>query len=349
MNIAIKLALAGSLSLLAACSMGTDQATVPEVVPMVDASDEAKVETAGLPVDQTGKVISPEFPFEKKFVEVNGSNMAYVDEGEGPVVLFLHGNPTSMYLWRNIIPYVTDNHRAIAVDLIGMGDSDKPDIGYTFGENAEYIDGFIEALELKDITLVIHDWGSVIGMRYARLNPDNVRAVAFMEAIVTPGFPVTDYVDMGPEVGEFMRNVRTDGLGEEMILEGNFFVEGMLPAQVVRGLTEEEMAVYRKPFPTPESRLPTLQWPRELPIAGGPSETVEAVIANGTWLESSTIPKLFLYSVPGTIATAEYIEHMRSNLSNLTVVEAGPGLHFLQEDQPHMIGAAISDWLEGVE
>ncbi|MEM9450643.1 MAG: haloalkane dehalogenase [Cyanobacteria bacterium P01_E01_bin.6] len=292
------------------------------------------------------KEISAEFPFEKKFVDVNDSNMAYVDEGEGPVVLFLHGNPTSSYLWRNIIPYVSDNHRAIAVDLIGMGDSDKPDIPYTFTDHAAYLDDFIAALDLTDITLVVHDWGSALGMRYARLNEDNVRALAFMEAITPPGFPAPSYDAMGPEFGELFRNLRTEGVGEEMVLQNNLFIETLLPQLVVRELTEAEMDAYRAPYPTPESRLPMLQWPREVPIGGEPPEATEAVLVNGNWLTFTPMPKLLLHGEPGAIASQPVIEYLQANVSNMETVSVGPGLHFIQEDQPHAIGTALSEWLD---
>ena len=154
---------------------------------------------------------------------MNGRNLAYVDVGSGPVVLFLHGNPTSSHLWRNIIPYVSGNDRAIAVDLIGMGDSAKPEIEYTFANHAAFVDGFIETLDLENITLVVHDWGSALGMRYARLNESNMRAMAFMEAIIPRGVPVPSYESMGP-VGNVSRNMRTKGVGEKMILEENFFI-----------------------------------------------------------------------------------------------------------------------------
>jgi haloalkane dehalogenase len=199
-----------------------------------------------------GLAISGDFPFIKKRIEIDGSNMAYVDEGEGQPVLFLHGNPTSSYLWRNVIPYVTEGYRAIAPDLMGMGDSDKPDIGYTFKEQARYLDRFIEALNLKNIVLVIHDWGSALGMRFARINQGNVAAMVFMEAIVKPSFPAPGYEALGPQAGEMFKALRTDGVGEEMILERNFFVEEVLRKfGVMRQLTDVEMAAYRAPFPTP--------------------------------------------------------------------------------------------------
>ncbi len=216
--------------------------------------------------------ISADFPFESRYAEVLGSTMHYVDEGEGDPILFVHGNPTSSYLWRNIIPYVTDRYRAIAVDLIGMGKSGKPDIAYTYQDHARYLNAFIETLGLEDITLVIHDWGSVLGFDYARSHEDNVLGIAFMEAIIPPRYPRLDPI--GGALGRF----RGPG-GEELVLQQNMFVEQILPGSVLRGLTEEEMRRYREPYPTPESRLPTLQWPRELPAVGEPARNVEVVTA----------------------------------------------------------------------
>ncbi|MEO1141850.1 MAG: haloalkane dehalogenase [Pseudomonadota bacterium] len=311
--------------------------------------------TVGLSAEPTGEAnqpygldISPEFPFSKKSVEIRGSKIAYVEEGIGQPVLFLHGNPTSSYLWRNIIPYVTPKYRAIAPDLIGMGDSEKPDINYTFLEHASYIDDFIEALDLKNIILVVHDWGSAIGMRYARLNPDRIAALAFMEAIVAPSLPVPGFEVMPKEIGDFFRMVRTDE-GKELILGKNFFVETVLPTMgVLRSMTSQEMEAYRQPFPTPESRLPTLQWPREIPIGGDPAEATAEVTANGEWLYETELPKLLFYAEPGSLAPKPVIEYMTANLKNLETRFLGAGLHFLQEEHPHLIGQGLADWLRRI-
>ncbi len=296
-----------------------------------------------------GLEISGAFPFVKKTIEIEGSKIAYVDEGQGQPVLFLHGNPTSSYLWRNIIPYVTPRYRAIAPDLIGMGDSGKPDIGYTLEDHARYIDGFIAALGLKDIILVIHDWGSVLGMRYARQNPGNVKAMAFMEAIVPPAMPAPSYEAMGPRSGKLFKSLRTPGVGEKMVLEGNFFVEKVLPEfGVLRQLSEMEMAAYRAPYPTPESRLPTLQWPREIPIGGEPKYATDVVTKNGEWLMSSDVPKLLFHAEPGTIMPKPVVEFLTGNLQNLEVRFLGAGAHFLQEEHPQLIGQGLADWLRRI-
>ena len=274
-----------------------------------------------------GIPISPEFSYIKKTIPVFGSNIAYVDEGSGPVVLFLHGNPTSSYLWRNVIPHVVKaGYRAIAPDLIGMGDSGKPKIGYTFKDHADYLDAFIKATGLSDVTLVVHDWGSALGMRYARLNPENIRALVFMEAIIPPAFPAASYDTLG-EAGKLFKAFRTKGVGEDMILANNFFVEELLPNMgVALGLTDKEMVHYRAPFPTPESRLPTLQWPRELPIAGSPKATHKVIIANGKWLTGTNIPKLYFYASPGALNPAPVVQWILANV-------------------PNLIGTGIADWL----
>lgn len=322
-----------SLLFAAGCQQTPPSATQPKPVE----------EVTSVTVEDTA--ISAAFPFEKKMIEVNGSQMAYVDEGEGPVVLFLHGNPTSSYLWRNIIPYVTDNHRAIAVDLIGMGDSGKPDISYTFEDHAAYLDSFITELGLTDITLVVHDWGSALGMRYARLNEENVRGLAFMEAIIPPVFPAPSFEALG-ENGELFQNLRTPGVGEELVLENNFFVETVLPEfGVVRTLTAAEMDAYRAPFPTPESRIPTLQWPREIPIGGEPASTTAEITANGTWLSTTDMPKLLFYAEPGAIVPAPAVEFLQANVKNMESISIGPGSHFIQEDNPQAIGEGLLAWL----
>lgn len=297
-----------------------------------------------------GLPISADFPFEKQRASVRGSEMAYVDTGTGAPVVFLHGNPTSSYLWRNIIPHVTAaGYRTIAPDLIGMGDSGKPDIAYTFADHAAYLDDLLAQLDLSDVTLVIHDWGSALGMRWARMNPDRVARMAFMEAIVPPGMPVPSYEAMGPELGELFRALRTPGQGEQMVLEGNFFVEEILPKLgVARGLSDAEMVHYRAPYPTPQSRLPTLEWPRQVPIAGEPADVVDEVTQNGAWLTSSDIPKLLFYAEPGALMPQHVIAWLTANVPNLETRFLGAGLHFLQEDHPDLIGQGIADWLRRV-
>jgi len=288
--------------------------------------------------------ISAAFPFESKWVGVNGSRMHYVEEGEGEPVLFLHGNPTSSYLWRNIIPHVSPFGRCIAPDLIGMGKSDKPAIEYRFVDHAKYLDGFINALGLRNITLVIHDWGSALGFHYARRNEGNVKGIAFMEAIVRP---LT--WDEWPEQAKAMfQAFRTPGTGEQMIMDNNMFVEATLPGAMLRKMSDEEMNRYREPYPDRESRRPLWRWPNEIPIDGEPADVHEIVQAYSEWLGKSPVPKLLIWAQPGAIMR-ELRGWCEKSIANLKIVEVGPGVHFLQEDDPHGIGEAIAAWLRDLK
>ena len=285
----------------------------------------------------TAPAISADFPFASRYVQVLGSRMHYVDEGEGQPILFLHGNPTSSYLWRNVIPFVTDDYRAIAVDLIGMGMSDKPDLEYTYQDHKRYLDAFIEALDLRDITFVIHDWGSVLGFDYAVEHGDNVVGIAFMESIIPPSFPQS--APIGGPLGRYR-----SAEGEELILEQNQFVEQILPGSVIRGLTDEEMDYYRAPYPTPASRLPTLQWPRELPTGGEPARNVDVVNRIGGWMQGTDIPMLFMWARPGALNNESFADAMEERVKNIQIAFIGAGRHFLQEDQPENIGRTLADW-----
>lgn len=287
--------------------------------------------------------ISSETRYDTQFIEVNGSRIAYVEAGTGDPILFLHGNPTSKYLWRNIMPWMEMHGRVIAPDLIGMGESDKPDIGYTFAEHSDYLTGFIEALGLENITLVIHDWGSGLGLDYAANHPANVKAIAMMEAVIAPAMPTT-FDAMPPAMAEFFRTMRTDGMGEELILNQNMFVEQVLPSSVIRELSDVEMAHYRAPYGDPASRLPTLVWPRQIPIDGEPTDVIERVTAYNEWLSASALPKLHVYVSPGAINPPEVVDYLSQTLTNYESVYVGQGLHFIQEDHPEAIGRAIGDW-----
>jgi len=293
---------------------------------------------------ETSPNISAEFPFESHYVEVLGSKMHYIDEGEGDPILFLHGNPTSSYLWRNIVPYVSDDGRIIAVDLIGMGKSDKPDIDYRFVDHAKYLEGFIEELELKNVTLVIHDWGSGLGFNYAMQHEDNIKGIAFMEAIIMPmtweGFPA--------EFRETFENFRTPGIGEEMIMTQNIFVEQMLPGGILRELSEEEMNQYLEPYPTVESRKPVWMWPNEIPIDGQPSDVHKIVTDYNQWLQETEIPKILFYVKPGTLVPSPMVEWSEANLKNLETVYVGEGIHFIQEDHPDEIGQGLDEWYQEI-
>lgn len=296
--------------------------------------------------DPEADAISGNFPYESKFVEVNGARMHYVDAGEGQVFLFLHGNPTSSYLWRNVMPFVEAVGRTIAVDNIGFGRSAKPDLDYTYQTHRDYIDGFITALDLEDVILVGHDWGSVLGLDHARRHPDNVKGVVFMEAIVPPAFPMESLAEMG-ESEERFAAFRDPETGREMLIEDNLFVEQVLPGAVLRELTDEEMNAYRAPFEDEATRFPIYMWPNELPIGGEPARNVEVVEKIGDWLRTSPMPKLLLYARPGAIVPPEAARWMQANYRTLDARFVGYGIHFVQEDEPEAIGRAIADWYRG--
>ena len=283
-------------------------------------------------------------PYPRRRIDVLDTAMAYVDTGAGPPVVFLHGNPTSSYLWRNVIPLVEPEGRCLAPDLVGMGDSGKAPAGsYRFADHARYLDAWFEALGLtRDVTLVVHDWGSALGFHWARRHPDRVRALVYMEAIVRP-------VSWGewPETARKIFQAMRTPAGEEMILERNVFVERILPASVLRGLTEAEMTVYRRPYLEPgESRRPTLTWPREIPIDGEPADVVAIVDGYARWLATSDRPKLFINADPGVILAGAQRDFCRAwpNQRQVTV----KGSHFLLEDSPAEIGEAIATFLKGL-
>jgi haloalkane dehalogenase len=278
-------------------------------------------------------------------VDVHGSRMYYLEEGEGSPVLLLHGNPTSSYLWRNVIPHVSSGARCIAPDLIGMGRSDKPDIDYRFSDHARYLEGFIEALGLGDVVLVLHDWGSGLGFDWARRHADRVRGLAFMEAILAP-VPSWDVFPEGAR--EMFQAFRTPEVGWDLIAKQNVFVEQALPASVVRKLSDEEMDAYRAPFPDEASRKPVWRWPNEIPIEGEPADVAEAVGAYSAWLQEREVPKLLFAATPGALITAPVVEWARSALPNLEVVDLGEGIHYVQEDHPEEIGRGIARWLAEV-
>ncbi|WP_170769435.1 haloalkane dehalogenase [Ruegeria lacuscaerulensis] len=287
------------------------------------------------------KPISAEFPFDSKYIEVNGQKIHYVDEGKGAPILFLHGNPTSSYLWRNIIPYAAKGHRAIAMDLIGMGKSDKPDIPYRFVDHVPFVDGFIKALGLTNVILVIHDWGSALGFHYASRHPENIRGIAFMEGIIRP----MTWAAFPSDFRAGFKMMRTPGLGWALISGLNMFVEKILPSAIVRDLTQQEMDAYRAPYPTARSRQPVRVWPREIPIDGSPSDMHQIVSAYSQWMGETEIPMLLFYASPGGTIREDGVAWCRETIQNLQTVDIGPGIHFIQEDNPHLIGDKLADWL----
>jgi haloalkane dehalogenase len=284
----------------------------------------------------------------KQFAEVNGRRMAFIDAGAGDVtIVFQHGNPTSSYLWRNVMPHCEGLGRLVACDLIGMGDSDKlPDSGpgrYTYAEHRDHLFALWDKLNLGSrVVLVIHDWGSALGFEWARKHPERVAGIVYMEAVVTP----VTWADWPENARRAFQGFRSDS-GEEMILAKNMFVERVLPGSVMRKLTEEEMAEYRRPFlNADEDRRPTLTWPRQIPIEGEPADVTAVVADYSAWLAASLVPKLFINAEPGSILVGRQREVCRAwpNQTEVTV----PGLHFIQEDSPDEIGRAIADFVRAI-
>jgi haloalkane dehalogenase len=290
---------------------------------------------------------SPEPYAAKTFADIDGARMAYIDAGAGKPIVFQHGNPTSSYLWRNVMPHCAGLGRLVACDLMGMGDSDKltpsgPD-RYGYAEQRHYLFALWDRLALGDaVVLVLHDWGSALGFEWARRNPGRVGGLVYMEAIVAP-LAWTDWPDNARRAFQGFRSPA----GEDMILDKNMFVERVLPGSILRKLAEEEMAEYRRPFASPgEDRRPTLSWPRQIPIDGEPADVAQVVEDYSAWLASSPIPKLFINADPGSILVGRQREVCRAwpNQTEITV----PGLHFLQEDSPDAIGRAVADFARRV-
>ncbi|MEM7517358.1 MAG: haloalkane dehalogenase [Planctomycetota bacterium] len=293
--------------------------------------------------------VSSETRYEPQFVKVLGSRMAYVEAGNGDPILFLHGQPTSSYLWRNIMPHLEGQGRVIAPDNIGFGRSDQPDLDYTFGDHYRYFDAFVKKLRLRNITLVVHDWGSGLGLHYARLNPDNVKAIVTMESIIAPLIPAESYEALPKELGDFFRTVRDPAQGRKLLIEDNFFVEGALPGFISRPLDQAAHDVYREPFLEKSSRKQVNQWPNEMPIGRVPQQTHDIVSAYNAWLETTDTPWLFLYASPGALNPPAAAEYWTARAQNIETAYIGAGLHYVQEDQPYAIGRAISDWYRRLE
>ncbi len=284
-------------------------------------------------------------PYERERIPVLDSEMAYIDSGQGDPIVFLHGNPTSAYLWRNVIPHCQGLGRCLAPDLIGMGQSGQnPSGSYRFLDHYRYLNAWLEVVGVTDnVVFVVHDWGSALGFHWAYTHPQQVRGVAYMEAIVRP-VSWDEWPESARGIFQGMRSSK----GEELVLERNFFVERILPASILRQLGEEEMAVYRRPFLNPgECRRPTLTWPREIPIGGEPADVYEIVSNYARWLaHNEHLPKLFVNADPGIILTGKQRDFCRTwpNQTEVTV----PGLHFVQEDSPHEIGTAVAEFVMGL-
>ena len=287
-------------------------------------------------------------PLAKKFCDVNGRRLAYTEVGSGRPLVLLHGNPTSSYLWRNVVPHLADSGRVIVPDLIGHGDSEKlpPADGpgrYSFEVVYAYLDAMLAQIGVNsEVTLVLHDWGSALGFHWARNHPEQVRGLAYMEGIVMPFASWNDWPEKARGIFHGFRSTK----GEDLILNRNMFIENVLPSSVMRKLTDQEMAEYRAPFIDKDNRQATLNWPRQLPIAGEPTNIVALVQQYADWLQQCSIPKLFINAEPGSILIEAQREFCRtwSNQKEVTV----KGLHFIQEDSPDEIGCAVADWVAGL-
>lgn len=292
-------------------------------------------------------MLAETMPYEKKFATVNGKRIAYVEEGEGSPIVLLHGNPTSSFLWRNVIPELTTSGRVIVPDLIGQGDSEKLPVSdgperYTFEVAYDYLSGLLSEIgAVQNVLLVIHDWGSGLGFHWAANHPEAVRGIAYMEAIVAP----VTWDDWPEGARGIFQGFRSEK-GEDLILQRNMFVEAVLPSSVIRDLSETEMDNYRAAFSTPDGRQPTLNWPRQIPISGEPAHMVDLVTAYGQFMSHSDIPKLFVNADPGSILIGQQREFCRSwpNQQEVTV----KGMHFLQEDSPTEIGQAVAQWMKNI-
>ena len=292
-----------------------------------------------------------DFPYESHYVEVKGSQMHYVDTGgKGTPIVMLHGQPTWSYLWRNVIPYLEGNHRVIAVDLIGFGKSDKPNIGYTVENHAAYLAGFMDALALDDVTLVIHDWGSFLGFDYAARNPDRVKAIAFMEALL-PFENIMEYpLKPAPKptnprsFATFVMQLKKQGLGEKMIFENNAFLTQMLP----RELSVDELDAYLEPFAEGKNRLPMLQFPRSLVTDGkNPAYVASSFTSFIPFLKQKTdLPLLMLTVTPGAIGNEWQVNWVKKHLPRTEIIGVGEGIHYIQEYEPDNIGKALASWMK---
>ena len=283
---------------------------------------------------------------EKKTIEILGKNMSYVERGEGNPIIFQHGNPTSSYLWRNIIPHLENQGRCIAIDLIGMGDSDKlNDIGentYSYHVHKQYFDSCLKELGIENnVIFVIHDWGSALGFNWAYENQNSVKGICYMEAIVRP-ITWNEWPEDGRSIFQGFRSEA----GEDLVLKNNLFVERVLPGSIIRDLSEKEMDVYRRPFLKEIERRPTLDWPRQIPIENEPEEVCKITEDYSSWMSVNEIPKLFINADPGAILIGEQREFCRKwkNQKEITV----KGSHFIQEDSPHEIGDALSNWVQSI-
>lgn len=278
-------------------------------------------------------------------IDVLDSTMAYEEAGVGTPLVFLHGNPTSSYLWRRVLPQIGAPSRCLAPDLIGMGRSGKPPIEYRLIDHSAYIDAFIDALGLGQITFVLHDWGVALGLHYLSRFPQHVRALAFMEGHIHPIDRWEDFDEGGRAI---FQALRTEDVGRRMAIDENFFIEAVLPSGVRRTLSDAEMDAYRAPYREPRSREPLWRWANEIPIAGQPADVAAIVRDNQATLAAAPLPKLLCHAQPGAVIGAAEVAWCREHVANLTIIDLGPGGHLLPEDYPDAIGVGIAGWLGGI-
>lgn len=283
-----------------------------------------------------------QFPYQSQYINVLGSKMHYVDEGEGDPILFIHGMPTWSYLWRNVIPFVKNSGRCIALDLIGFGKSEKPDIKYSVFDHINYLTGFIDALDLQNIVMVLHGWGSVIGFDYAMKHPEKMKGLAFLESYIKPA---TDWDMLSLPVQEMSTILAGPDGGYDVIMNSNYFVNKVLPSGVLRHLSDEELAYYQEPFANPGDCKPIWQYIQDLPLGDGPKKVIDIIKNYSKALEQSPLPKLFMYAIPGFNTSVSTVEWARDHFKNLKIVDIGEALHYAQESNPRIMGEELAAWL----
>lgn len=280
---------------------------------------------------------------DSRYVAVKNSQMHYLDEGTGDPIVFLHSVPTSSYAWRHIIPSLSHCARCVAPDLIGMGNSDKPDIDYRVFDHIAYFDAFIEALQLKNITLVLHGWGSVVGFDYARRHEKNIKGIAFYESHIQS---VTDSRELSLPVQQLATLLKRPGASYRAVIKQNYLIEKLLPNSSIRKLTNAEMEHYRHPFPTPESRKPLWQYVQDLPLGNGPADVVALIQGYSDWLQKTTTPKLMLYAIPGFMTTVNSVQWAKERLPNITLASLDNALHLAQESVPEQFSKILLEWYQ---
>lgn len=277
-----------------------------------------------------------------QFVTVNGAKMHYLDVGEGNPIVFLHGIPTYSYVWRHILPQLSDSGRCIAPDLIGMGQSEKPDIDYRIFDHIDYIETFIDTLGLKNVILVMHGWGSVVGFEYARRHEDNVRGLAFYEAHIRP---VTEWNMLSLPVQQFASLLSRPGASYRAVVKQNYLIDKLLPKAMITPLSPEDIAAYQAPYPTAASRKPLWQYIQDLPLGKGPDDVVALIATYSDWLQKTVLPKLMIYAIPGFVTTVETVSWAKARLSHLSLVGLDDALHFAQESVPEVFADALRHWI----